>query len=138
MVHALTRVRRHLAPDGTLVLIQPRPLKRPFISVIAHGRRQKICALVNPDSEKRLNAALAAIDAVAANGLFAPIGKTDRHFRVRLANPTQLDRYLYSDLRPPRFPPGGRKRFMHVWKARPRGAEIEVTEFLAVMAMRPT
>jgi hypothetical protein len=138
MVHALERVRRQLAPHGTLVLIQPRTLKRPFISVVARGLRKPIGSLVNPDSEQRLHAALAAIDAVVAKRLFAPLGKTDRHFRVRVANPSQLGRYLDSPPRRPRFPAGGRKRLLQAWRARPPDADIEVREFLTVIAMRPT
>jgi hypothetical protein len=39
-------------------------------------------------------------------------------------------------LSPPRFPPGGRQRFQTLWKARPASADIEVTEFLTLIALR--
>jgi hypothetical protein len=57
-------------------------------------------------------------------------------FRVRLASPAELRRYLHIGQRPPRFPAGGRERFEALWRRRPEGARIEVTESLTVVALR--
>ena len=136
MVHALERARQHLVPRGALVFVQPRRLKRPFIAVTARGQRWPVAGLISPVFEPLISAAETAIDGLVAQRLFVLIGKKNHQFRVRLANPTQLDRYLHTGQRPPRFPAGGRSRLQAVWKSRRPGAQIEVTEYMAVIAMR--
>jgi len=138
MVHALERARQHLVPGGVLVCIQPRRIKRPFIAITAPGQRQPVGALVNPVFEPLISAAEAAIQAVVQEQQFALIGKTHRQFRVRLAGPSELRRYLHLGLLPSRFPAGGRQLLQAQWRSRPAGARIEVTEFLAVIALRST
>ncbi|HEX2647596.1 MAG TPA: hypothetical protein VHO95_10235 [Candidatus Dormibacteraeota bacterium] len=135
MVHALERAGRHLAPDSRLVLLQPHRTRRPFIAVRDGGRRVPICALINPVFQPLIETANSSIQTVIERGLFSMLGRTDHSFRVRLANPTQLRRYLHTGVRPPRFPPGGKQRLLGVWRSTSR-AEIEVTEFLTVVALR--
>lgn len=135
MVHALERARQHLVPDGVLVSIQPRRWKRPFIAITAPGQRQP-GALVNPVFEPVIAAAEAAIQTVSDGRRFALIGTSHHQFRVRLSSLAELRRHLHLGQRPPRFPSGGRQRLRALWSARPEGARIEVTEFLAVIALR--
>lgn len=136
MVHALKRARQHLVPNGVVICVQPRRSKRPVIAVKAPGLRSPVGALINPVFEPLISAAEAAIDSVVDERLFALVGKKNHQFRVRLASPTALDRYLHLGQRPPRFPAGARKRLRALWKTRTSGAQIEVTEFLAVVALR--
>jgi hypothetical protein len=138
MVHALERARRHLVPDGALICIQPRRIKRPFIAVTASGQRQPVAALVNPVFEPLISAAEAAIQTVIDERLLVPIGTSNHQFRIRLASPAELHRYLHVGPRPPRFPAGGRQRLRTLWRTRPEGAQIEVTEFLSIIALRAT
>lgn len=138
MVHALTRARQHLVPNGVLICVQPRRGKRPFIAVKAPRLRLPVGALINPVFEPLISSAEAAIDSVVDEQLFALIGKKNHQFRVRLGNPAELDRYLHLGQRPPRFPAGGRQRLRAWWKSRPPGAQIEVIEFMAVAALRKT
>ena len=136
MVHALERARQHLRSDGVLVLIQPHQWKRPFIAVTASRKREPVAALVNPVFQPLINAAMAAIQSVIEEQRFTLIGTSHRHFRVQLAGPAELHRYLHLGQRPPRFPVGGRQRLNELWRKRPRGARIEVTEFLTVVGLR--
>jgi len=136
MVHALRRARQHLKRDGALVCIQPHRIKRPFISVAGHGHRWPVVSLINPAFQPLISSAEAAIETVVSEGLFVLIGTTNHQFRVRLRNPNQLDRYLHTGQRPPRFPAGGRRRLETLWKSRAAGAQIEVTEFMAIIALR--
>jgi len=136
MVHALERVGRHLAPNGVCVLIQPHRTRRPFIAVVAHGRRTPIGFLVNPVFRPLIDSANNAIASVVDRGLFTRVKRSNHQYSVRLVNPSQLHRYLHSGQRPPRFPPGGRKRLMEAWRSRPPGAEIEVTEYMTVIGLR--
>ncbi len=136
MVHALERARQHLRADGVLVLIQPRQWKRPFIAITASQKRQPVSALVNPVFQPLINAAMAAIQTVIDERRFALIGTSHHQFRVRLASPAELRRYLHLGQRPPRFPAGGKQRLHDLWRSRPAGARIEVTEFLTVIGLR--
>jgi hypothetical protein len=136
MVHALERAASRLAPGGEIVCIQPHRVKRPFISVIAPRRRTPIGFLINPVFQPLINSAEAAIAKVLDRKLVTLIGREDHRFRVQLANPNQLRRYLRSGIRPPRFHSGDRKRFLQVWSSMPKGATIEVSEFLTVIALR--
>ena len=136
MVHALERARKHLARGGVLVCVQPRRTKRPVIALTAPGHLWPVSGLINPASEPLITAAEAAIDTVISDGRFALIGRINHQFRVRLSNPTQLDRYLHQGQRPPRFPAGGRSRLHALWKSRKPGTQIEVTEFMAIIALR--
>jgi hypothetical protein len=136
MVHALRRARQHLARGGALVCLQPHRVKRPSIAVVAQGRRQPVASLINPVFQPLIDSAEAAIDTVASEGLFVPIGKKNHKFRVRLANPNQLNDYLHTGQWPPRFPAGDRRRLEIFWKSRTAGAQIEVTEFMTIIALR--
>jgi hypothetical protein len=104
--------------------------------VTAPGYRQPVGFLINPIGESILAAAEAAIDAVVEQGLFVPIGKENHHFRVRVANVAQLNRFLHTGPRPPRFPAGVRSRLLARWRSRKQGAKIEVTEFMTIVALR--
>ncbi len=136
MVHALERVTSQLAPGGVIICIQPHRMKRPFISVIAQRRRMPIGFLINPVFQPLINSAEAAIAKALDRKLVTLIGKENHRFRVQLANPNQLYRYLHTGQRPPRFAPGDKKRFLQVWSAMPKGATIEVSEFFTVIALR--
>jgi hypothetical protein len=137
MVHALELARKQLRANGVLVLIQPHQLKRQLIAITSSGNRQPVAALVNADFQRRINAAMAAIEAVVSEGRFDRIGISHHQFRVRLAGPAELRRYLHLGQRPPRFPAGGRRRLQDLWMSRPADARIEVTEFLSVIGLRP-
>jgi hypothetical protein len=104
--------------------------------VKAPGQRQRVGALINPVFKPIISAAVAAIDTVVDERLFALIGKSNHQFRVHPASPAELDRYLHLGQRPPRFPAGGRQRLTALWKSRMPGAQIEVTEFLTIIALR--
>ena len=136
MVHALERARRHLASDGVLICIQPHRTKRPFIAVRASRHREPICALRNPVFQPLLDSANAAIQTILDERLVSLIRAEDHQFRVRIANPSQLRLYISGGPRPPRFPAGGRKRLLEVWRSRPQGAWIEVTEYMTVVGLR--
>jgi hypothetical protein len=137
MVHALERARQLLVSDGVVVLIQPHQLKRPFIAITAPGkRRQPVAALISPPFQPRINAAVAAIQTVVERGLFVRIGIGHHQFRSHLVSPAELRRYLHLDQQPARFPAGGKQRLRDLWKSRPAGARIEVTESLTVMGLR--
>src|SRR2546428_2349682 len=136
MVHALERARKYLVPGGALVCVQPRRIKRPLIAVTAPRQRWPVASLINPVFEPLISAAEAAIETVVTERLFVLIGRKNHQFRVRLANPNQLDRYLHLGQRPPRFPGGGRSRLQAIWKSRRPGTQIEVTEFMATIVLR--
>src|SRR6266571_7077306 len=136
MVHALERAGRHLAPGGFLICIQPHRTRRPFIAVRAPGRREPICALINPVFQPLIDSANDAIASIVERGLVSLIRAENPQFRVRVANPSQLRSYLSDGIRPPRFPAGGRKRLLDAWRARPSGAWIEVTEHMTVIGLR--
>jgi hypothetical protein len=136
MVHALERARRHLAAGGFLICIQPHRTRRPFIAVRSPGRREPICALINPVFQPLIDSANGAIASIVESGLVSLIRVENHQFRVRIANPSQLRQYLTDGIRPPRFPAGGRKRLLEAWRARPEGAWIEVTEHMTVVGLR--
>lgn len=136
MVHALERARQHLLPNGVLILIQPHQWKRPSIAITGSRKRQPVAALVNPVFQPLINSAMAAIQAIIDQERFGLIGTSHHRFRVRLASSAELRRYLHLGQRPPRFPAGGRQRLEALWRRRPEGARIEVTEFLTVVALR--
>src|SRR5438093_862184 len=115
MVHALERTAGHLAAHGVCVLIQPHRTRRPFIAVVARGRRVPIGGLVNPAFQPLIDAANDAIASVVDRGLLKLLNRSNHQFSVRFANPSQLHRYLHNGQRPPRFPPGARKRLMAAW-----------------------
>lgn len=122
--------------DGTLLLIQPHQRKRPFIAVSASRGRRPVIALVNPVFQPLINGAMAAIGNVIERGLFERIGTSHHRFRVRLASLSELREYLHLGQRPPRFPAGGRQRLLDLWRNRPAGARIEVTEWFTVIGLR--
>jgi hypothetical protein len=86
--------------------------------------------------EPIISAADAAVQTVVDQRRFALMGRSNHHFRVRLASPLELRRYLDLYVRPARFPAGGRQRLQALWRNRPEGARIEVTEFFALIALR--
>jgi hypothetical protein len=136
MVHALERARQHLAPGGTVTCIQPHRWKRPFIAVSAPAMRQPVGAVVNAAFEPLISAAEEALQTVVQGRTFELIGTSNHRFTVRLASLAELHRYLYGGLLPPRFPAGGRQRLQALWSTKPKGARIEVTEYLSVIALR--
>ena len=136
MVHALRRARQQLRPGGMAVLIQPHQHHRPRIGIAAGSFRQAVTPMINREFQPRINMANSAIHTVVDARLFERMATTNHRFKVRLKNPTQLRDFLHQELRPPRFPPGGRQRFQAMWKARPVGAEIEMTEFLTIVSLR--
>ena len=124
-------------PHGPLVLVQPHQLKRPTIAIVWPGTRQPVAMLINPLFQPLIDAANDSIRRVSEEGLFEHLGTTHHTSRVRLANPTQLHRYLHQHgERPARFPPGARRLLRELWEQRPSGAQIEVTEFMTVIGMR--
>jgi hypothetical protein len=138
MVHALERIGRHLQPDGVLVLIQPHQRKRPFIAITSARERWRVAALVSPEFQPLVNAAMAAIQTVIDRRRFVLIGRSEHGFSVRLGSQAELHRYLHQAPRPARFPSGGRQRLQHLWAQRRAATKIEVTEFLTVVALRAT
>lgn len=122
---------------GDVLLIQPHQYKRPHIAIVGRSKRQPVAALINPEFQPRIDAANAAIQMAIEREWFEFAGRSDHHFRVRLENPNQLRSYLHLGARPPRFPVGGKKRFDQLWRRSPSGAQIEVTEYLTVIALRP-
>jgi hypothetical protein len=87
-------------------------------------------------SERLFSAAESALQTVVLERRLARIGTSTHQFSVRLASLAELDRYLYGGVRPPRFPAGGRRRLKALWSGKPKGARIEVTEYLSVFALR--
>jgi hypothetical protein len=135
MVHALERAGELLRPDGTVVLIQPHRLKRPFVAVIAGRKRIPVAALINPVFQPLIDSAVRAIQSVVGDGRFDHLGTIHPRFRVRLDSAAELERYLHLGARPPRFAPGDRRRLRELWRRRSAGAQIEVTEFMTVIAL---
>jgi hypothetical protein len=138
MVHALQRARRHLRAGGAMVVIQPDQWKRPSIALSAPQGRQPVAALINPAFQTAINAAVAAIETSVERGLFVKVSNSNHRFRVRLSSLAELHRYLRQGQRPPRFPPGGRKRLRDLWRRRPPDTQVEVTEFFTIIGLRAT
>ena len=137
MVHALQRAGRRLRPGGILVSIKPHRKQRPLIAITRSGERRFVVPLINPAFERYLAAADAALDRVVREGWFTRSGATGHRYRVRLKSPAQLRRYIDMLGTPkPRFPPGGRAELLAQWKSVAPGARIEVTESMAVTALR--
>jgi hypothetical protein len=136
MVHALERARQTLLPSSPLVLIQPHQTKRPFVTVTFGRGRQPVAGLVNPEFQPRLNAAVSAIRTVVERGRFSHLGTSHHQFRVHLANPADLRRYVHLAPTPSRFPAGGRQRLNDLWRSRTDGTRIEVTEHFTVIGLR--
>jgi hypothetical protein len=136
MVHALERARQALLPNSPLVLIQPHQTKRSLVAVTSGRRRQPVAALVNSTFQPRLDAAVSAIRTVIDGGRFSRVGTSHHQFRVHLANPADLRRYLHLAPTPSRFPAGGRQRLNDLWRSRTEGARIEVTESFTVIGLR--
>ena len=138
MVHALERARHHLVQGGALVLVQPHQLKRPSIAIVSPRARQPIAMLVNPLFQPLIDSANDSIRLVTEEGQFTHTGTSHHRLRVRLANPSQLHRYLHQHggQRPPRFPPGARRLMRQLWDRRGSGAQLEVTEFMTVIGLR--
>lgn len=138
MVHALERARDHLPGGGKVVLLQPHQVKRPSIAMVSSRGRQPVADLVNSVFQPLIDRANASIQDVVDRGLFTRVGGSHHYFRVRLEGQAELWRYLHLTQRPPRFPPGGRRRLHDLWHRRTAGAQIEVTEYLSIFALRRT
>jgi len=120
-----------------LVSIQPHRTRRPLISIATPRQRMGVVRLINPAFDRYLRAAEAAADRVIRDGWFGLAGMANHQFRVRLDNPSQLRAYIGMLSTPrPRFPSGGRARLLALWDRRPRGARIEVTESMVLIALR--
>ena len=136
MVHALERVRQVLLPSSPLVLIQPHQTKRPLVAITAGRRREPVARLVHPAFPPLIDAAMSAIRTVIDEGCFSQLGTSHHQFRVPIANPADLRRYVHLYQRPPRLTAGGRQRLIDLWRSRTEGARIEVTEFFTVIGLR--
>jgi len=136
MVHALERVRQVLLPNAVLVLVQPHQTKRPLIAIRSGRERQPVARLVSPEFQPLIDAAMSAIRTVTDDGRFLRLGTGHHQFRVQLANPAELKRYMHLEQRPPRFPAGGKKRLNELWRSGGEGARIEVTESFTVIGLR--
>jgi hypothetical protein len=136
MVHALERARQALLPNSPLVLIQPHRTRRPLVAITSGLRRHPVAALVNSTFQPRLDAAVSAIRTVIDRGHFSQVGTSHHQFRVHLASPADLRRYVHLAPTPSRFPPGGRQRLIDLWRSRTEGARIEVTESFTVFGLR--
>jgi SAM-dependent methyltransferase len=138
MVMALQRVGRILRPGGTLVSMTPHWWRRPAIAVVSPKSREPVASLINSEFIPRINAAKAALHRVVEAGQFTVIGTKYHHYRYPLASLAELERYTHLGNSPPRFPAGGRKRLQALWRSRPPGAKIEVTEWMVIRALRTT
>jgi hypothetical protein len=137
MVHALQRAGRHLNRGGTLISIRPHRTRRPAIAIVAGHRRLPVATLRNPGFQRNLEAADRALERVVDDGAFTLTGVRSAPFRTYLARPSQMRTYLELISPPrPRFPRGGRARLDEMWESAPRGARIEVAEWLVVNALR--
>jgi hypothetical protein len=137
MVHALQRAGDFVRRGGTLVSIRPHRTWRPAIAIVGGNRRQPVISLVNPQFERNLQAAEAALERVVAEGWFRLTGVRSARFRVYLARPSQMRTYLELINPPrPRFPRGSRARLTAMWENAPPGARIEVTEPLVLSVLR--
>ncbi len=136
MVHALRRARQHLREGGMAVLIQPHQHRRPHIAIVSARKRQPVSTLVNAVFQPLINSANAAIETVVDEKLFDRVARINHQFKVSVANPSVLREYVRQSPRPPRFPAGARQRLRDLWRGRRAGAEIEVTEFFTVIALR--
>jgi hypothetical protein len=136
MVHALELARRKLVPGGALVCIQPHATKRGSVAITALALRQPVSDFVNPAFQPRITAAMAAIGSMVEQRRLALVGTTSHRYRVRVASLAALRRYMHLAANPPRFPAGGAKRLRAMWRARPEGARIEVSEFFTIVALR--
>ena len=123
-------------PNGALVLIQPHQTKRPFVAITSGRRRQPVAALVNPEFQPRITAAVSAIRTVIDGGRFSHLGTSNHQFRVHMASPAELRQYVHLAPTPSRFPAGGRQRLNNLWRNRTDGTRIEVTEYLTVIGLR--
>lgn len=118
------------------VLIQPHRDRRPHVAIVSGPQRQPVAALVNAAFQPQIHSANAAIETVLEEGLFERVGRSNHKFKVRVANPSVLRKYLRQSPPAPRFPAGARQRLQDVWRRRRAGAQIEVTEFFTVIALR--
>lgn len=137
MVHALQRAGQRLRPGGVLVSLRPHRAWRPAVAITAPGYRLPIARLVNPAFDRNLRSADSALDRVVHDGWFTPAGARSSRYRIFLRRPSQMRTYLELINPPrPRFPSGGRARLHERWNSAPRGARIEVTEYLAITVLR--
>ena len=137
MVHALQRAGQRLRPGGMLISLRPHRTWRPAVAIIAPGYRLPVARLVNPAFDRNLRSADSALDRVVDEGWFIPAGARSSRFRIFLQRPSQMRTYLELISPPrPRFPRGGRARLHELWASAPRGARIEVTEYLVINVLR--
>jgi hypothetical protein len=137
MVHALQRAGRRLRRGGTLISIRPHRTWRPSVAITSPRQRVLIARLVNPAFDRNLRSAESALERVVRDGWFMLTGELPSRYRIYLDRPSQMRTYLELINPPrPRFPPGRRARLDALWSSAPRGSRIEVTESLALTAMR--
>jgi hypothetical protein len=136
MVMALQRARGILRPGGMLVSLTPHWTKRPAIAVVSPNRREPVASLINSEFTPRISAAKTSLQRVVQDGQFTLIGTIHPSYRLRLTGLAELERYIHLSATPSRFPPGGRRRLQSLWRSRPPGAHIEVTEWMVIKALR--
>jgi len=136
MVHALRRARRYVKRNGHVILVQPHQQRRPDVAIATRTSRQPVAALINPVFQPLIDNAVASIRTVVDERRFTPVSTSNHQFRVQLPNTHQMDAYFRGGIRPPRFPPGGRRRLHEMWKARAEGAQIEITEHMTLIVMK--
>jgi len=137
MVHALQRAGGRLRRGGLLISLRPHRTWRPAIAIIAPEYRLPVARLVNPAFDTNLRSAEAALERVVRGGWFSFAGARSSRYRIHLGRPSQMRTYLEMIEPPrPRFPPGSRARLDWLWSSAPRGARIEVTEYLVITVLR--
>jgi hypothetical protein len=120
-----------------LISLRPHRTWRPAIAITAPGHRLPVARLVNPAFDRNLRSADAALERVVRDRWFTLAGARSSRYRIHLDRPSQVRTYLELIEPPrPRFPPGGRARLDRLWNSAPRGARIEVTEYLVITVLR--
>jgi hypothetical protein len=136
MVHALHAVRRVLRPEGALISITPERFEAR-IAVVRRSHRVAAGRLINPSFDRYLLAAEAALDRVVRDGSFALEGRRRHRYHIRLRGPAELPEYIDLLGTPrPRVSPGTWPRLRTLWRSRPAGARLEITDGLVIAALR--
>lgn len=136
MVHALQAVREVLRPEGVLISITPQQFDAR-IDVVSRSGRMAAGRFLNPPFNRYLVAAEGALDRVVRNGLFEFEGLRRRRYSVRLDRLAQLPEYIDLLGTPrPRLSPGTWPRLRSLWRSRPPGARIQITDVFVIRALR--
>lgn len=136
MVHALQAVGQVLRPQGVLVSITPERFEAR-IAVVSGSMRIPAGRLINPSFNRYLLAAEGALDRVVRSGSFSLEGVRRHRYHVRLARLSQLPECIDLLGTPrPRLAPGTWPRLRSLWRSRPVGARIWITDGLMVTALR--